>query len=394
MKGKIITREKCNLCGGELEWKPDKNGCFCRKHPQVAATRFVVRFPGGIYRNFTNYYEAEDMLNYLRHEFKNRKDRFNPDDYKSAKPNSFIALKDKYLTTKKTLKSFRKIEDTIDRAGEHFGYTNIREINGGDIEDYLLSIPNISEKTRYNHMTYLRNFWKWCLKRGNIITLAEMPMFPEINYELGYRKITDWDTQEKVIEKIRELTYDFNPKIWLGIDMLATYTALRPDDLRRITEDSLDENGFLIIHIPTKLKNKFKVIQLHEDHLNEWKALQDKYPALPDMPFFRHVKGNGGAKPNSLFGKDYFYRWWNTACEEVGLKGVSLYPGTKHTTATETAKFLGKEKALRASGLTNKAFERYCQAENEGTLEVVQAIRKKKKKADILPFRKPKKGTE
>jgi len=385
MDGGIYTRQKCSKCGKNLKHVERRKGCFCSDHPDQRATSFIVKFPGGIYQRHQSYEKAAQSLNYLRHEKGVRKDLFNPDDYRSNKPNSYLALKDKYLTRKKDRASYNKIKGYIDRAGEYFGYTNIREITGADIEDYLYRIPGISEKTRFNHMTQLRDFWKWCLKRGNIITLAEMPTFPEIDYELGYRKITDWATQEKVIDKIKELSYHINPKIWFGIDMLATYTALRPDDLRRVKENSLDSNGFLIIHNPTKLKNKFKTIRLHEDHISEWKDLQAKYPALPEMPFFRHIKGNGAVKPNGIFGKDYFYRWWRNACEEVGLKDVPLYPGTKHTTATETAKMLGSEKARNASGLTNKAFDRYCQVENDGILEVVTAIRKRK--ANVLPMR-------
>jgi hypothetical protein len=37
-----------------------------------------------------------------------------------------------------------------------------------------------------------------------------------------------------------------------------------------------------------------------------------------------------------------------------------------------------------ASGLTNKAFERYCQVENRGAFEVVTKILKEKKKAAII----------
>ena len=63
-----------------------------------------------------------------------------------------------------------------------------------------------------------------------------------------------------------------------------------------------------------------------------------------------------------------------------------MYPGTKHTTATETAKLLGSDRALGASGLTNKAFSRYCQVENTDAYEVVTEIRKAK--GEIVPLRK------
>jgi hypothetical protein len=75
-------------------------------------------------------------------------------------------------------------------------------------------------------------------------------------------------------------------------------------------------------------------------------------------------------------------------CKQIGLEGVPLYPGTKHTTATETAKNLGSDRAKNASGLTNKAFERYCQVEDKDAYEVVTEIRKKKK-GEVVPFRRP-----
>jgi hypothetical protein len=394
MKGSIITNQRCTVCNDPLVHDEKRHGCFCKKHPHVEATRFIVRFPGRIFQRHKSYESASQALNYLRYEKGNREDRFNPDDYRAIKPNSFNALKDKYLARKKDRATYRKIESYINRAADHFKLTNIREINGADIEDYLYSIPRISEKTRFNHMTQLRDFWKWCLARGNIITLAEMPTFPEIEYTLGYRKITDWDTQEKVIKKVMEISYHINPKIWLGIDMLATYTSLRPDDLRRVSESSLDSNGWLVIHNPTKRKNKFKTIHLHEDHVKVWRELQRRYPALPDITFFRHVPGISGCVANEKFGDKYLYKWWIKACNQVGLKGVPLYPGTKHTTATETAKMLGTDKARSVSGLTNKAFDRYCQIENDGSFEVIKAILKRKKKADVIPLKKKKNETE
>jgi integrase len=154
-------------------------------------------------------------------------------------------------------------------------------------------------------MTQLRDFWKWCLSRGNIITLAEMPTFPEIKFELGYRKIITWELQESVLNKLKDISFHINEKIFFGVDMLCTYTALRPEDLRRLKEDSLDDSGWLTICNPTKLKNKFKYVRLHPDHIEEWKTLHKKYPALPAAYFFRHDKG---CKANELFGINYLYK--------------------------------------------------------------------------------------
>lgn len=376
MQGSIITRQKCFMCGKYLKHDEKRRGCSCPDHPDVAATRFIVRFPGGIYQNFKSYEAATQHLNYLRHEKNVRQGRFNPDDYRSVRPNSFAGLKDKYLARKKTLASYRKVEYSINLASTHFSLTNVREITGADIEDYLFSIPDISEKTRFNHCSYLRDFWKWCLSRG-VITMAEMPIFPKIDFTLGYRKIITWEIQGAVLDKVKEIG---SPKVFLALDMLSTYTKLRPDDLRRVTEGSLDNNGWLTIHNPTKIKNKFKYVHLHPDHVEAWRALQKQFPGLPDAPFFR------SAKTGKVFGKNHLYKWWIRACDLIGLQGVPLYPGTKHTTATETAKLMGADKARNASGLTNKAFDRYCQTEDDGAYEVVSAIRKQK--ANVIPMRK------
>lgn len=393
MKGSIISRQRCYICKGPLVHDEKRNGCFCKEHPQVAATQFVVRFPRGIYQNHQSYASATQNLNYLRHEKGTRGYKFNPEDYRSAKPNSFASLAPKYLERKKSLVSFRKIKPIIEKAADHFGFTNLREINGGDIDDYLFGIPGIKEKTRANHCSQLHDFWMWCYDRG-VISLDEIPRFPKIEYELGYRTITNWEIQEEVLAKIKEMTYNINPKIWLAIDMLSTYTALRPDDLRRVSEDSLDDNGYLTIHNPTKRKNKFKTIQLHSDHIAEWKAQQQKYPALPNMPFFRHISTITKGKVNEVFGANYLCKQWNRACKLVGLEGVPLYAGTKHTTATETAKRFGTEKALNVSGISNKAFVRYCQVERSDALEIVTEIRKAKKTGKVIPMKRADKDTE
>lgn len=388
MQGNVYTNQKCLKCGGPLLHDERRHGCFCQTHKDIAATRFFVRFPGGIFSRFTDYAEATRYLTHLRYEKDNRQARFNPDDYRAAKPNCFAALAPKYLDRKKGLASYSKICFYINRAAETFGPINVREITGADIEDYLFSIPNISEKTRWNHCSQLHDFWVWALKRGNIITLAEMPTFPEIKFELGRRKITDWDTQEKVIAALKGICWESNPKVWLAIDMLATYTALRPDDLRRATEGSLDSRGFLTIHNPTKRKNKFKTIRLIPDHVDFWREMQRQHPALPETPFFRHIKGIAGTPAGSVIGKRHLNIWWKRACDVVGLDGVPLYPGTKHTTATETAKRLGTEAARNASGLTNRAFDRYCDVQDGGAFDVVTAARKAKKKADVLTFKR------
>lgn len=391
MEGGIYTREKCSQCGKTLKYVGTK-GCICPDHPGERARTFIVKFPGKIYRTFTNLDEAEQMLNYLRYEKGDRGDRFNPLDYKNERPNSFAALADAYLERKKNMRSFRKIKAIIERAKLTFGEMNLKDITSSNIDDYLFYLQRgdgskMSDKTRANHSSQLHDFWSWCCHTRRAITLGEFPVFPKIDFELGYRKITTWEIQEKVIAKVKELTYSANPKILLAIDMLATYTALRPDDLLRVNEEDLSPTGWLIIRNPTKVKNKTKRIRLLQDHIDEWERIQGMYPGLPETPFFRHTVTIRRSRQGVVFGKNYLSKIWAKAAKEVGLVGVSLYPGTKHTTATATAELLGEERAEKASGLTNKAFKRYCQTENKDAFDVVSEIRRAKK-AKVLPLKK------
>jgi len=62
----------------------------------------------------------------------------------------------------------------------------------------------------------------------------------------------------------------------------------------------------------------------------------------------------------TILGDGYLWKYWGKACANLGVEGVSVYPGTKHSTATFLRKELGKEAAKEATGhTTDKAFLRY-----------------------------------
>jgi hypothetical protein len=127
-------------------------------------------------------------------------------------------------------------------------------------------------------------------------------------------------------------------------------------------------------------------LRLIEEHILEIRELKKKHPGLSHLPFFRHVSGINGVRANEPFGEKYFYKWWIRACEELGIKGLDLYGGTRHTTTTALAKKAGKESAKKASGHeTNKAFDRYCQYQDDDTFELVRIAAKMKGK--VIEFK-------
>lgn len=388
MKGNIITTERCMVCNAVLKHDDRRHGLFCKEHPQISCVKvFIVRFGRYIQKQFKTYDKAAQFLNGLR--FKTGEGTFDIKDYQSDKPYSFLVLSEKYLKRKKSLKSFKEKKRHIKVAQDYFYEANVKYISGADIEDYLFDIPNISEKTRHNYKSSLHDFFKWVQKR-QIIHIV--PPFPEIIFELGYRTITDMKTQKEIIEKVRKISAHINPKIWFGIELLATYVNLRPGDLLKIKEKDINiDHGIITIHYPTKSKHKKKTVRLVPDHIEYFEMMKNKFRAVPELKFFRHHGGIRSVKENAPFGPKYFKKWWDKACVKLSISDLDLYGGTRHTSTTEIARVAGTENAREASAHeTNKAFDRYCQFQNDTAFKMAQML---KPDTNVVDFpEKKKKG--
>ena len=118
----------------------------------------------------------------------------------------------------------------------------------------------------------------------------------------------------------------------------------------------------LFFHYATEEKKPKVVPIIHED-IELVKSLPR---GLPELPFFRHLKGISGSKVGEPFGQRYFYKWWKKACKNLGIEGIDLYGGTKHSTAMALRKVATPEEIKRGMmESTNKAFERYFRIETD-----------------------------
>ena len=242
----------------------------------------------------------------------------------------------------------------------------------------------ISDKTRANMKSALHDFWTWLRKR-RLLRLDQMPEFPDTKFELGFRRTIDKDVQEKILAKVYEMTFKFNPKIWLGIKWLCTYISIRPGEMIRVKEKHIDiENGYLIIPHPKEKRPKLVPI------LDEDIELLRSFPkAFPELPFFRHVKGISGCKEGTPFGEKYFYKWWVKACDKLGIQGVDLYGGTRHSSAIALRKYRTPEEIKRATmHSTNKAFERYFRIESDDLRDIYKDTRQKRQNGKVIKLRK------
>jgi hypothetical protein len=141
------------------------------------------------------------------------------------------------------------------------------------------------------------------------------------------------------------------------------------------------ESGFIHIPHPKEGSNKQGKFAILDDEDIE---LIKSFPKFidPDLFFFRHMGKKSGVKMGEQFGPKYFKKWWDKACDNLGIKGVDLYGGTKHSTATEIGDFLAPEEIKRGGtgSATNKAFERYFQPRRTESAKVVSTIKKMQKK--------------
>ncbi|HOV87975.1 MAG TPA: hypothetical protein PLM79_16590 [Syntrophobacteraceae bacterium] len=77
--------------------------------------------------------------------------------------------------------------------------------------------------------------------------------------------------------------------------------------------------------------------------------------------------GGGGKPKGAPFGKHILYSYWKKACSNLGIEGVDLYAGTRHSTM-QYMRILGHspEEVKRLSfHTTNAAMNRYLQINPE-----------------------------
>jgi len=388
MAGNILTDQKCN-CGKTFKHDPARRGCFCPAHPDQAATRYIVKIgngkpPNGARKRVTNYTKAEALLGGWR--FERWKGTFDPRDYMASEPLGVINLGLQYLERKRVRvgdKHYRNIKNDMYKVMEHFGNVNIKTIGYGELEDFLHPSKNsvvtsgLSSKSRFNLRSTISDFYKWLVRR-RILKRHEVPELPEVPFKLGYRNTITRETQDQIVDKVVELTRDFNPRIWIAINFLLTYVNVRPGELIQIKEGDIDlDRKRITLRRETTKEGHEKYIFLIDEDVEFLRTIPKGFS---NLPFFRHLKGNGAAKPGQQFGHDYLYKWWKKACKELGIEGVDLYGGTRHSTVIHLREQgFSPEEVKRASmHSTNKAFERYLQITANELTPIYGATRKRK----------------
>jgi integrase len=324
----------------------------------------IVRF-GKISKRFNNTKDAERFLTGLR--FKADEHTFDERDYRKDNPLSFTNISEKWREGKKSevrKHSYRSICNHLAKAQGYFGNLNIKEISYGSLEDFIRSVT-VGDKTKHNILSTLHSLFTWLKHRQEIQVIPE---FPKIRFELGYRKTVDKDVQLSILDDIKQ----HEPfKVWLGIRFLSTYISIRPMELMNITYGNFDlKNGY--IYIPHPKEKKYKAVPILRTDAELLSSLPRQMPGM-------FVFGEGEKR----YGANRFYKAWKRSCKRLGIEGVDLYGGTRHSSARALRAYFSPEEIKRATMHTsNAAFERYFTMEADDVRSIY------KKSAEVITIDK------
>lgn len=319
-----------------------------------------VRFGRKIQKRFKagDKEKAERFLTGLR--FKSDEQTLDVRDYSNANPLSIGNQSKAWLKTKLSCSRshYRNLERWMDLAVFTWKNRNVKTIGFGDLQD-LIDSQQVSEKTKHDMADCYHQFFKWLNKREKI----PIPDIPEYKFTLGWREIIDLETQTAIIDEVHRIA---PYRIWLGIKWLATYISIRPAEMRALREKDVNLNGMIICRPQSTKEKKPKIVPMVDEDIALVKTLPSSFP---EMYFFRWDNGK-------QIDTHAFYRWWIKACNNLGIKGVDLYGGTRHSSTTAMAALFTKAELQKSGTMhgTNKAFDRYCQGEAAPSLNIYNTL--------------------
>lgn len=370
MKGGVYTKEKCPVCGGRFQRIGSR--MVCPIHQTKPSRYFVQLYDKGIHKRinicsdskgqpFVAYEQADRILTKIRAE----KDAgtFDPSRYVSQKlkPLQFgnwseTWLQKKEIEAQKGLRApsyIKAVRVYVRKLQDFFGDTDIRDIGTKQINDFYLSL-SASPKYTKNIMDGLAKMLRDALIWGDI---GVLPRFPKIDVPEPDIQTIDLDKQDAIIQSIP----DKMDRVFI---LFLARLMLRPCEPRALFWDDIDFKRHSVhvrrhfslntIRPATKSKN-VKILPLD---IELEQALQS-LPRHLTSPFV-FWKRNGHP-----FSESWARKLWKKVSQEMGVD-ISLYSGTKHSSATELADRAGIDAAQEFMGHTNRATaKKYIKANPE-----------------------------
>ena len=239
---------------------------------------------------------------------------------------------------------FRELERYARPRGyfSFFQGTSIYELSYGVLEDWSLWMAGrgLSPKSRRNALGAFRSFLGWLKRRRE---LREIPEMPHVKVDEYLPRVLSIEDQDRVLAEI--------PEAERGIFLALAHLGIRPGEARAL--DVADyRDGWLMVDKAVKgpganapirgtKTGKGKRLPV-SDELREWiEEHVDPVGRLQGTLLFVNPRTGGRYTHYAL--RDT----WRRATAAVGIEGVKLYEGTKHTMATDAIRRGVPERALQ-----------------------------------------------
>jgi integrase len=366
MKGKIYPRGKCPLCAGKFVKGPA--GYRCPVH-FIAPKRFYIQLYIreihkliNLYSDsrgipFSSYEQAERILTKIRAEID--AGNFDATRYiaQRLKPLRFSNWSNEWLKKKKTetekglrAPSYLKaVRVYVRKFQTYFGDTDIRDIGTKRIHEFYLSL---SGKPHYikNIITALEKLFHDALDWEDI---AQLPKFPKIEVPEPDIRTIDLDLQDQIIRAIP------NPMDRAFI-LFTAREMVRPSETRALQWEDID-----LKHDRVTIRRHFSLNEIR----STTKAKRIKIlpldgevkQALQDLPHYLTSPFVFWKRKGRPFSESWARKLWKRISLTLGVN-ISLYQGTRHSSATEAADRVGVDATQDFLYHTSrKMTERYAQ---------------------------------
>jgi integrase len=351
--GGIYSDQRCPLCGGP--YIDDKQSALrCPSHPQHIAGQFKVKIRGTTSR-YNSYTDASLCLKAKRQDLGTGV---------SLKKRNLGEIQDTFLDWKQDLVNMGRLDqqtiatyrNRLNRIVHVIGVSHdASSIRYKHVHGFLYK-AGFAPKSTYDSYTIFKEMIEWAFDMGEITAKPKWPPFDfSLEHDMKRRKTVDKETQERVLHDIFLHEWEERPRLYLAVKFLATYINIRPAELLGVREKDYVRDKRRLDHGTLFIKNhkssrRPKIIKLLPEDVS---LLNDLPRGMPYLPLFRYENPANGVNRSGLrFGQAAFYRAWKRACTRLGIEGVDLYGGTRHSSAIALYKEAGvsPEEIKKATG--------------------------------------------
>jgi integrase len=370
--GGIYSDSRCPLCGSA--YVDDKKSALrCPDHPQHIAGRFKVKIRGSSAR-FDSYAEATQYLRAKREDVAN--------GIHKVTTLTLGEVVDEFLNFKRDLVKMRQIKASTVRTyrarlGRITGYlgldTKVDKITYRDLHSWIYG-SDYAPKAIYDTYVVFKEMVLLAHDLGDWPTLPKFPPWRlDLDKVMKKRKTIDKAMQTRILDEIYKFEWARAPRLYIGIKFLCTYINVRPGELLSTNEDDLNRQEGILVIRNHKTGITPKVVRLLREDVDLLNTLPR---GVPGMPLFRHDHPVQRVKVGARFGQAAFSRSWKRACDHLGIKGVDLYGGTRHSSAIALYREAGfsPETVKKATGhRTSSSFNRYFNVTMDDVAEIHRA---------------------